>query len=91
MSPFCRLEGHISSSVVESARPPRQVGLDQCLVNLSWLWGLVPVFYWIEVGLVTLKGNAMSCSMFWSAYEFYMTLYSLSANVQHCAPVLLKV
>ena len=43
---------------------PPGVGLDQCVVMVSWLGGLVLGFWWMELDLVSLKGSAMSCSEF---------------------------
>ena len=48
------------------------------------------MFLWMELHFVSLKGSAMSNSEFWSVYGFGKALGSLSANVQGCAPVLLK-
>ena len=45
----------------------------------------------MELDLVSLKGSAMSSSMFWGLYRFGMALGSLSANGQGCVPVLLQV
>ena len=64
--------------------------LDQCLVKVSWLVRCVPVFWRIKLDLVSLKGSAMSSSMFWGVFGFHMALGSLSAIVPSCAPVLLK-
>ena len=55
------------------------VGLGQCLVKLSWLG--VPVFWWMELDLVSLKGNASLSSLFWVSW-FGMSLGTLSANGQ---------
>ena len=63
------------------------VGLDQCVVKVSWIGGLVPVFPWMELDLVSLEGSAVPSSMFGSVCGFAMALGSLSANVQSCAPV----
>ena len=30
--------------------------------------GFVPVFWWMDVDLVSLKGSAMSSSVFWNIY-----------------------
>ena len=53
-------------------------------------WGrvLVPVFWWMELNLVSLEGSAVSSSVFWGIYGFSMTLRCLSVTVQGCAPVL---
>ena len=45
----------------------------------------------MELDLVSLEGSALSSSVFGSVCGFAMALGSLSANVQSCAPVLLKV
>ena len=41
---------------------------------VSWLGagGLVLVFWWMELDLVSLKGSAMSSSEFWGVYVFGM-------------------
>ena len=36
----------------------------------SWLVELVPVFWWMELDLTSLKGSAVSRSRFWSVYGF---------------------
>ena len=59
-------------------------------MKISWLKGLLLVFWWIELASVSLKGGAMSSSMFWGVYVFGMGLDRLSANVQICVPVFLK-
>ena len=40
------------------------VGLDQCLVKVSWFGGFVPVFWWMELDIVPLKDSAGSSSVF---------------------------
>ena len=40
----------------------------------SWLGELVPVFWLMELDLVSLKGSAVSSSRFWGVYEFSMSL-----------------
>ena len=42
---------------------PPWLGFDQCLVKVSWLGGLVPVFWWMRLDLVSLKGSAISRSV----------------------------
>ena len=69
---------------------PLWIGLDQCLVKVSWLGGIVPIFWWIKLNFISLKDSAMSSSVFCSAYEFGMASGSLSARVQGCALILLK-
>ena len=56
-------------------------------MKVSWIGGLVPVFPWMELDLVSLEGSAVPSSMFGSVCGFAMALGSLSANVQSCAPV----
>ena len=63
------------------------VGSDQCIVKVFWMRGLVLVFPWVELDLVSLEGSALSSSVFGSVCGFAMALGSLSANVQSCAPV----
>ena len=50
---------------------------------VSWLGagGLVLVFWWMELDLVSLKGNARPSSLFWVSW-FGMSLGTLSANGQ---------
>lgn len=43
---------------------PLWVELLQCLVTFSWLWGIVAVFWWMKLDLVSLKGSAMSSGVF---------------------------
>ena len=50
----------------------------------------MPVFWWMELDLVSLKGSIVSSGVFGDVYGFSMALGSLPANVQGCAPVLLK-
>ena len=50
----------------------------------------MPVLLWMQLDLVFLRCNDMSSSVFWYVYGFGRALGSLSANVQVCAPVLLK-
>ena len=66
------------------------VGLDQWLVNVSWLEELVSVFWWVELDLFFLKCNYLFSSGFGVVYGFGMALGSLSFNVQCCVPVLLE-
>ena len=49
------------------------------------------VSWWMELDRVSLKGSAMSSSVFCSVYGLGMALGSLSANGQVCVPVLLYV
>ena len=41
------------------------VGLDQWLVNVSWLGELVSVFWWVELYLFSLECNEVSSRLFW--------------------------
>ena len=59
-------------------------------MKVCWLRGLVPIFWWIKLNLISLKDTAMSSSVFCSVYEFGMASGSLSASVQSCASILLK-
>ena len=54
--------------------------LDQCHVKVSWLGGLVPVFWLMELDLISLMGSTMT-SRFWGVYGFSVALGSLSASV----------
>ena len=40
------------------------VGLDKWLVKVSWLGGLVSVFWWVELDLFSLEYNEVSSSEF---------------------------
>ena len=40
------------------------VGLDECLVKVSWLRKLVSVFWWVELDLFSLECNKVSNSEF---------------------------
>ena len=51
----------------------------------------MPLFWWLELDLVSLKGSTISNSVFWGVYGLGMALGSLSANGQCCVSVLLKV
>ena len=61
------------------------------LVQASWWEGLVPVHWWVMLGLIPLVGRAMSRGVFRGGCEFSMTLGSLSADVWVCVPILLLV
>ena len=84
LSAGCRVVGLPNCGVC-----PRWVGLD--LVKLSWLGGFVPVLWWMELDLVSLKGSAMSSSVSWGDYGLGMALGSLSDNGQGCVSVLLMI
>ena len=51
----------------------------------------MPVFWWVELGIVPLMGRATSSDVFCGVCELIMTLGSLSANGWVCVPVLLVV
>ena len=55
------------------------MGLD--LAKLSWLGGLVPVFLWMELYLVFLKGSAMAGSVFGGFWGLGMLLGRLSNRI----------
>ena len=59
--------------------------------EVSLIGGLVSVFWWMELDLVSLKGSAVSSSVFCGVSELGMFGGSLSANVQVCAPTLLNI
>ena len=40
------------------------VGLDEWLVKVSWLGKLASVFWWVELGLLSLESNEVSSSDF---------------------------
>ena len=61
-----------------------------CFVKVSWLGGLVPVFWWMEPDYVSLKDSAISSSVFGLSMSLVWLWSCLSANGQGCAPVLLK-
>ena len=52
---------------------------------------LVPVFWRMELNLVSLEGSAVSSSVFCGIYGFGMALRYLPINVQGCAPVLWRI
>lgn len=57
---------------------PPWVGLDP--VRLFWLGELVPVFLWMELYFVFLKGSAMSSSEFGGFWGLGILMGRLSAN-----------
>ena len=65
---------------------PLWMGLGQCLVKVSWLGGFVPVFWWVELHLIFLEGNAVCSSEFGSVCGFDVVLGLLSVNMQGCVP-----
>ena len=48
------------------------------------------MFWWMELDLVSLKGSAVSSSVFWGVCGFGMTLDHQYFNVQGCDPALLE-
>ena len=64
---------------------PPWMGLDSCPVIFSWLGELVPVFWLMELDLISLKGNAVSSSSYGGVYGFSMSLGSPSGfgSVRH--------
>ena len=57
---------------------------------VSWVGRPVPVFWWMELDLVSLEVSAVSSSVFWGICGFSVDLGRLPVDVQSCAPVLLK-
>ena len=53
--------------------------------------GLVPVFWWMRLDLVSLVGRTASSGVFCGVCELSMSLGSLSAYGWGCVPVLLVV
>ena len=51
---------------------------------------LVSVFWWVELGLFSLKCNEVSSREFWGVYGFGMDLSRLYFNAQGCVPALLE-
>ena len=49
------------------------MGLDQYLVKVSWLGALVSVFWWVELDLVSLKGNVTPSGVLWGVRELGVT------------------
>ena len=43
------------------------MGLGQCLVKVSWLGGLMPVFWWMDLDLVSLKVIVLYSNVFWGS------------------------
>ena len=53
------------------------VVLDEWLVKVSWLGKLELVFWWLELGLLSLECKEVSSCGFWGVYGFGMPLDSL--------------
>ena len=66
------------------------VGLDECLVKVSWLGKLVLMFWWVELDLFFLECKEVSSSKFCSVYGFGVTFGCLYFCVQCYVPVLLE-
>ena len=64
------------------------VGLDQYLLNVFRLEGLVSVFWWVELNFVSLKSRAASSGLFWDVCGFCMVLDRLSTNGKDGVPIL---
>ena len=67
------------------------VGLDQYLLNIFRLEGLVSVFWWVELNFVSLKSRAASSGLFWDVCGFCMALDRLSTNGKDGVPILQMV
>jgi len=65
------------------------VGLDKCLVKVSWLEKLASIFWWVELYLFSLECNEVSISEFWGVYGFGVTLACLYFCAQGFVPALL--
>ena len=50
-----------------------------CPLMVFWLGELMPVFWPVELDLISLKGSAESNSSFWSVYGFSMPFGSHSS------------
>ena len=57
--------------LIAGSAPMPGVGLVSC--GVSWLGELVPVFWSMELDLVSLKGSTVSSSKFLSVYGFRMS------------------
>ena len=66
------------------------VGLNECLVKVSWLGKLSLVFWWVKLDLFSLVCNEVSSSEFLGVYGFDVTLGSLYFNSQGYIPALLE-
>ena len=55
------------------------MGLDQYIVKVSWLGGLVILLWWLELDFASVESCAMPSSVFWGIYRLGMALGSLSA------------
>ena len=66
------------------------VGLDKCLVKVSWLGKLVLGFWWVELDFFFLVCNAVSNSEFGGVCGFGVTFDHLYFNAQGYVPALLE-
>lgn len=64
-------------------------GWEQWLVKVSCLGGIVPVIWWVELALVSLKGSAVKVVCFWMSVG--LVFGSLSASEKNCISVLLML
>ena len=55
------------------------------LWKFSDWWRCVPVFRWMKLGLISLKGRVVSSTVFWSVCGLDMALGSLSIDVHSCS------
>lgn len=85
---FLQVEG-CSSSYLWALPPVGGDGLAS--VMGPGLQGLLPVFRWVELDLVSLKGGAAPSGVFLGVYGLGMALRSLCANRQCCLTVLLMI
>ena len=52
------------------------MGIYQCLMKISWLGGLLPIFLWVELDLGSLFGVFVSLRWLWAAYLLMGSVYS---------------
>ena len=66
------------------------VGLNEWLIEVSWLGKLAVVFWWVELDLFPLEYKKVSSSEFLGVYGFGITLGSLYFYAQGCVRALLE-
>ena len=66
------------------------VGLDKCLVKVSWLGKLVLGFWWVELDLLSLECNEVSSSEFWGVYGLGVAFGCLYFCAQGYVPAFLE-
>ena len=66
------------------------VGLDEWLINVSWLGKLALVFWCVELDLFSLEYNEVSSNEFRGVYGFGVTFGCLCINAQGYVPALLE-